>query len=152
VSSMKVKIEIEDGGMKSTHVFEGAVVRERIIDFLAAAGVFTEAADGLREAAPPKAEDNRTLRDRLEIFVREEFAVSWFSSNELKDRYEAVSDEIKLSTVSTYLSRMYYDGVLERRGNRTQRQYRLVTEEYTSEVKYPGTTFKEASWKAESGW
>lgn len=149
---MKVKIEIEDDGMKSTHVFEGAVVRERIIDLLAAAGVFREGADELREAAQPKAEDNRTLRDRLEIFVREEFPESWFSSNELKDRYEAASDEIKLSTVSTYLSRMYYDGVLERRGNRTQRQYRLVTEEFTSEVKYPGTVFKEASWKAESGW
>lgn len=149
---MKVKIEIEDGGMKSTHVFEGAIVREKIIDFLAAAGVFREGAVEIPRAAQPKSEENRTLRDRLEIFVREEFPESWFSSNELRDRYEAVSEEIKLSTVSTYLSRMYYDGVLERRGNRTQRQYRLVTEEFTSEVKYPGTVFKEASWKAESGW
>ncbi|UEC42193.1 MAG: hypothetical protein METHAR1v1_420009 [Methanothrix sp.] len=149
---MKVKIEIEDGGMKSTHVFEGAIVREKIIDFLAAAGVFREEAVELPGAAQPKSEENRTLRDRLEIFVREEFRESWFSSNELRDRYEALSEEIKLSTVSTYLSRMYYDGVLERRGNRTQRQYRLVTEEFTSEVKYPGTVFKEASWKADSGW
>jgi DNA-binding transcriptional ArsR family regulator len=150
---MKVKIEIEDDGMRSTHVFEGEIVRDKVIDFLAAAGVFREGAkNGFRDAAPPKPEDNRTLRDRLEIFVREEFPESWFSSNELRDRYEAVSDDIKLSTVSTYLSRMYYDGVLERRGNRNQRQYRLVTEEFTSEVKYPGKAFKEASWKAESGW
>jgi DNA-binding transcriptional ArsR family regulator len=149
---MKVKIEIEDDGMKSTHVFEGAIVREKIIDFLAAAGVFSEGGDGLRTAPEPKSENNRTLRDRLEIFVREEFPDSWFSSNELRDRYETVSDDIKLSTVSTYLSRMYYDGVLERRGNRNQRQYRLVTEEFTSEVKYPGTVFKESPWKAESGW
>ncbi len=150
---MKVKIEIEDDGMKSTHVFEGAIARERIIDFLAAAGVFSERADDtVQKTTSPKLEDNRTLRDRLEIFVREEFPESWFSSNELRDRYEAVSDDIKLSTVSTYLSRMYYDGVLERRGNRNQRQYRLVTEEFTSEVKYPGTVFKETSWKAESGW
>ncbi|KUK44255.1 MAG: hypothetical protein WCY97_10125 [Methanothrix sp.] len=149
---MKVKIEIEDDGMKSTHVFEGAIVREKIIDFLAAAGVFSEGGDGLRKATEPKSESNRTLRDRLEIFVREEFPDSWFSSNELRDRYETVSDDIKLSTVSTYLSRMYYDGVLERRGNRNQRQYRLVTEEFTSEVKYPGTVFKESPWKAESGW
>ena len=149
---MKVKIEIEDGGMRSTHVFEGAIVREKVIDFLIAAGVFSEEADEVRGLPQPKSEDNRTLRDRLEIFVRQEFPDSWFSSNELRDRYEAVSDDIKLSTVSTYLSRMYYDGVLERRGNRTQRQYRLVTEEFTSEVKYPGTVFKEASWKAESEW
>jgi len=149
---MKVKIEIEDDGMKSTHVFEGAIVREKIIDFLAAAGAFSEGGDGLRKAPEPKSENNRTLRDRLEIFVREEFPDTWFSSNELRDRYETVSDDIKLSTVSTYLSRMYYDGVLERRGNRNQRQYRLVTEEFTSEVKYPGTVFKESPWKAESGW
>lgn len=149
---MKVKIEIEEDGMRSTHVFEGEIVREKVIDFLAAAGVFRGGTNDFRDAAPPKSEDNRTLRDRLEIFVREEFPESWFSSNELRDRYEAVSDDIKLSTVSTYLSRMYYDGVLERRGNRNQRQYRLVTEEFTSEVKYPGTVFKEASWKAESGW
>ncbi|HII06091.1 MAG TPA: hypothetical protein HA349_01885 [Methanotrichaceae archaeon] len=149
---MKVKIEIEDNGMKSTHVFEGAIIREKIIDFLAAAGIFSEQADEVQVVAEPKPENIRTLRDRLEIFVREEFTESWFSSNELRDRYETVSDDIKLSTVSTYLSRMYYDGVLERRGNRNQRQYRLVTEELTSEVKYPGTVFKEASWKAESGW
>jgi DNA-binding transcriptional ArsR family regulator len=149
---MKVKIEIEDGGMRSTHVFEGAIVREKVIDFLIAAGVFSEETDEVRGLPQPKPEDNRTLRDRLEIFVRQEFPDSWFSSNELRDRYEAVSDDIKLSTVSTYLSRMYYDGVLERRGNRTQRQYRLVTEEFTSEVKYPGTVFKETSWKAESEW
>ena len=148
---MKVKIEIEDEGMRSTHVFEGTILREKILDFLAAAGVFSEVPDEPRKETMPKSEDNRTLRDRLEIFVRDEFPDSWFSSNDLRDQYETVSDDIKLSTVSTYLSRMYYDGVLERRGNRNQRQYRLVTEEFTSEVKYPGTVFKEASWKAESG-
>ena len=149
---MKVKIEIEDEGMRSTHVFEGTILREKILDFLAAAGVFSEVPDEPRKETMPKSEDNRTLRDRLEIFVRDEFPDSWFSSNDLRDRYETVSDDIKLSTVSTYLSRMYYDGVLERRGNRNQRQYRLVTEEFTSEVKYPGTVFKEVTWKAESGW
>ncbi|HNT71926.1 MAG: hypothetical protein PHN90_07170 [Methanothrix sp.] len=147
---MKIKIEIEDKGMKSTHVFEGAIVRERIIDFLDAAGVFSEAPDHFPEDVLAKPDNSRTLRDRLEIFVRDEFPDSWFSSNDLRDRYETISDDIKLSTVSTYLSRMYYDGVLERRGNRNQRQYRLVTEEFTSDVKYPGTIFKEASWRTES--
>jgi len=39
-----------------------------------------------------------------------------------------VSDDIKLSTVSTYLSRMNRDGLLDRRGNRNNRQYRLLAE------------------------
>ena len=37
---MKIKIEIEEEGMRSTHEFEGAIHREKIIDFLDAAGVF----------------------------------------------------------------------------------------------------------------
>ena len=147
---MKIKIEIEDKGMRSTHEFEGAINRDKIIDFLDAAGIFLEAPDDLQEDALPRSIGSRTLRDKLEIFVREEFPNSWFSSNDLKDQYEIIVDDIKLSTVSTYLSRMYQDGVLERRGNRNQRQYRLVTNEFTSEVKSPGSVFKAASWKAES--
>ena len=147
---MKIKIEIEEEGMRSTHEFEGAIHREKIIDFLDAAGVFIEASDDLQEDSIPKSMNSHTLRDKLEIFVREEFPDSWFSSNDIKDKYEIIVDDIKLSTVSTYLSRMYQDGVLERRGNRNQRQYRLVTEEVTSEVKYPGTAFKASSWKVES--
>ncbi|HNY33641.1 MAG TPA: hypothetical protein PKK68_03190, partial [Methanothrix soehngenii] len=34
--------------------------------------------------------------------------------------------DIKLSTVSTYLSRMNHDGLLDKRGNRNNRQYRLI--------------------------
>jgi len=147
---MKIKIEIEDKGLRSTHEFEGAILREKIIDFLDAAGVFLEAPDDLPADALPRSADGRTLRDRLEVFVRDEFPNSWFSSNDLKDRYEIIVDDIKLSTVSTYLSRMYQDGVLERRGNRNQRQYRLITEEAPSGVEYPGTAFKASPWKAVS--
>lgn len=44
--------------------------------------------------------------DRLEHFIKFEFSNTWFTSQELRERYETVADDIKLSTVSTYLSRM----------------------------------------------
>jgi hypothetical protein len=124
---MKIRIEIEDGGMKSIHEFEGQLVRDRVIDFLTAADVFKETEPAI-EPPMDEAEDydrGRTLRDRLEKFIRYEFQDTWFSSQELRDRYETVSDDIKLSTVSTYLSRMYHDNILERKGNRNNRRYRL---------------------------
>ena len=69
-----------------------------------------------------------TLKERLEMFLRYEYPRIWFSSLDVKRQYEAVYGKINLSTVSTYLARMYRDSILERRGNRTQREYRFGEE------------------------
>ena len=128
---MKIRIEIEDEGMKSIHEFEGQLPRDRIIDFLTAAGVFTEAEPPLEEALHYDIDDaGKTLRDRLENFIRYEFPDNWFSSQQLRERYETVADDIKLSTVSTYLSRMCHDNILEKKGNRNNRRYRLFKDTY----------------------
>lgn len=123
---MKIRIEIEEKGMKSSHEFESEAldretVRDRIVEFLSASNVFSE-----KEPSMPTYEAGGTLMDSLERFIRFEFPDAWFTSQELRERYETVADDIKLSTVSTYLSRMYHDGLLDRRGNRNNRQYRLV--------------------------
>jgi hypothetical protein len=128
---MRIRIEIEDTGFKSVHEFEsqnmdGEALREKIIGFLTASGVFSDAEI---QAPAARAYDIKgTLMDRLENFIKFEFPNAWFTSQELRERYETVMDDIKLSTVSTYLSRMNRDGMLERRGNRNNRQYRLVEE------------------------
>jgi hypothetical protein len=126
---MKIRIEIEEKGMKSSHEFESEALdretlRDRIVEFLSASNVFSE-----KEASMPAYEAGRTLMDSLERFIRFEFPDAWFTSQELRERYETVADDIKLSTVSTYLSRMYHDQQLDRRGNRNNRQYRLVPRE-----------------------
>ena len=125
---MRIRIEIEDKGLKSSHEFEsqnmdGEALREKIIGFLSASGIFEGAEDRV-----PVARDysSGTLMDRLESFVRFEFSNTWFTTQGLRERYETVADDIKLSTVSTYLSRMNRDGLLDRRGNRNNRQYRLI--------------------------
>ena len=125
---MRIRIEIEDKGLKSSHEFEsqnmdGEALREKIIGFLSASGIF----EGIEDRAPVARDySSGTLMDRLESFVRFEFSNTWFTTQELRERYETVADDIKLSTVSTYLSRMNRDGLLDRRGNRNNRQYRLI--------------------------
>ena len=129
---MRIRIEIEDKGLKSSHEFEaqnmdGEALRDRIVGFLSASGVF-EGADE-RSRATTSAHDYNsggTLMGRLESFIRYEFSDTWFTTQELREKYETVADDIKLSTVSTYLSRMNRDGLLDRKGNRNNRQYRLI--------------------------
>lgn len=73
-------------------------------------------------------ETHLTLKERLEMFLRFEYPRVWFSSIDVKRQYEHVYGNINLSTVSTYLARMYRDDVLERRGNHNQREYRFKDE------------------------
>ncbi|WP_292484860.1 hypothetical protein [Methanohalobium sp.] len=67
-----------------------------------------------------------TINERLELFLKYEYPRVWFSSQDIQEQYEKIYGKIKLSTVSTYLSRMYRKNLLERRGNRTQREYKYI--------------------------
>ena len=129
---MRIRIEIEDEGLKSSHEFEsqnkgGEALREKIIGFLSASGIFEDKEERAASAASARNYGSvGTLMDRLESFIKFEFSNTWFTTQELRERYETVADDIKLSTVSTYLSRMNHDGLLDKRGNRNNRQYRLI--------------------------
>lgn len=70
-----------------------------------------------------------TINERLELFLKYEYPRVWFSSQDVQQHYERIYGSIKQSTVSTYLSRMYQKTLLERRGNRTQREYRYIGDE-----------------------
>ena len=76
-----------------------------------------------------------TISERLELFLRYEYPRVWFSSQDVQQHYERVYGTIKQSTVSTYLSRMFRKALLERRGNRTQREYRYIADEPESTYK-----------------
>jgi hypothetical protein len=128
---MRIRIEVEDKGLKSVYEFEsqgleGEALRDRIVGYLTAAGIFSQKEEVPKESQPY--DDGGTLMDRLEKFIRFEFPDTWFTSQELREKFETVIDDIKLSTVSTYLSRMNQERLLERRGNRNNREYRLVQE------------------------
>ena len=84
--------------------------------------------------------DTLTIKERLELFLKAEYGNRWFRSLEVKQHYEqAYGSYINLSTVSTYCARMYRDGILERRGNRIQREYHLIRQRdrYATEASYP---------------
>ena len=64
----------------------------------------------------------------------------------VKDRYQRqYGEEIKLSTVSTYLTRLTGEGFLERRGNRVEREYHVLGEDKleTSLGDVAGTALKQ---------
>ena len=69
-------------------------------------------------------QDTLTIKDRLKLFLKFEYRNAWFNSIDVKERYEKqYGEEIKISTVSTYLSRLHNEGFLERRGNKVEREY-----------------------------
>lgn len=94
----------------------------------------------LHNSQKPPHGDTLTIKERLELFLKAEYGNRWFRSLEVKQHYEqAYGTYINLSTVSTYCARMYRDGILERRGNRIQREYHLIRqrERYAAEASFP---------------
>lgn len=68
-----------------------------------------------------------TLKERLRMFLKYEFNSQWFTTVQVKEKYDAMyGEEIKISTVSTYMTRLFNEGYLERRGNRIEREYHVI--------------------------
>ncbi len=84
-----------------------------------------------------------TISERLELFLKYEYPRVWFSSQDVQQHYERVYGPIKQSTVSTYLSRMFRKNILERRGNRTQREYKYIDVEMEMPVISSNTPISE---------
>jgi len=59
-----------------------------------------------------------------------------FTSLDVKRDYDRAYGNINLSTVSTYLSRMYRESKLERMGNRNQRKYHIREEPEPQEYSF----------------
>lgn len=72
--------------------------------------------------------DDLTIKERLVGFLRfdERAPQGWFTSSQVRKIYEEVFDEnVRLSTISTYLASLHSDGTLERKGSRAKRSYLL---------------------------
>ncbi len=89
--------------------------------------------------------DKPTIKERLTLFLKFEFRGQWFTSQTVKESYERqYGEEIKLSTVSTYMTRLTGEGFLERRGNRVERQYHVVdAEKPVSSLSDAGSVLKQ---------
>jgi len=68
-----------------------------------------------------------SIYDRIYDLVRFEFGRASFDLNDLHRAYLLkYNDEIKKSTLATYLSRMVENGILERFGSRGRYRYRYI--------------------------
>jgi hypothetical protein len=125
VDADEVQINIvQDDGTRAFGEFEGEFLTVSAIKFIESVASSdmeeTKTSFSSNSTAP-----NLTLKERLEMFLRFEFSGIWFSSLDVKKRYESVYGKIGLSTVSTYLARMHRDDKLEKRGNHINREYIL---------------------------
>ncbi|MHA1652126.1 MAG: hypothetical protein ACTSYB_18245 [Candidatus Helarchaeota archaeon] len=76
--------------------------------------------------------ESLTIREKLELIVNQ-IKYGWFTSDHIRELYQFhFHEEIKPSTVSTYLARMFNENILERRGSRAKREYRLAETQFPS--------------------
>jgi len=107
----KVRIELEADGAKYTFTIEGSITKDKVLKFMELIDLLSP------EERTFYRED--TLVGRISKLIEEKFPYGAFTSSELLELYEDEYNEpIKLSTISTYLSRLSRRGFLTRR--RTQ--------------------------------
>jgi len=131
----KIRVEIEEEGDKSC--IEVASNKD-LSEIYKLIGLFIEelkapssSLNGASSSAIYKDQEvprfKLSLVDRFKSFVVFEFSDMWFTSKEVKEKFDRdYKDNIKMSTVSTYLSRMFKEKILERKGDRNNREYRVI--------------------------
>ncbi|MFZ2071353.1 MAG: hypothetical protein WAV32_07145 [Halobacteriota archaeon] len=131
---MKVRVAVEDEeGMKTTLEREGDPFNEAF-----KSNAIRSIVKFLEDQIPSSAainpydieSEDLTIKERLAYFLcyDERAPGDWFTSSELKRIYEeAYGDNVKLSTLSTYLADMHSDGILTRKGSRARRRYKMIS-------------------------
>jgi hypothetical protein len=130
---MEVKFNLDEKSGKITEMtFSGDGINKEAIQRAMSSIWQNNSADEPKQSVMAKdisdlSADKTTLKERLTLFLRFEFSESWFTTQDVKSKYDDMyAEEIKLSTVSTYLTRLFNEGFLERRGNRIEREYHVI--------------------------
>lgn len=136
---MKLKefiLENEKGG-KVTVSFDGSFTPESIMEVLEKFQDTTsnpENQSKTTNSTPNNLNsdlDSKSIREKLELIVNQ-IKYGWFTSDHVKELYQnQFHEEIKPSTVSTYLARLFNENSLDRRGSRAKREYHLVENQVT---------------------
>ncbi len=121
-SRLRFEAEDESGG-KLTITLEGAISRSKILQILD----LVELMGGLSNNKQYNDEsESSTKLERIKKIIMDKLAVGWFSSRDVQAEYESVyNEQIRLSTVSTYLQRLHSSGFLLRSGSRAMWTYKL---------------------------
>lgn len=133
-------LEIRDRTKKITRSLEKvnhAAARDGIIEFLKYVFKVESEIDEIEALRPKDLFEDRswlgkydlddlTQMEKVFLLLKHNHETGWVKSQELKEEYEIMYGErIKLSSLSTYLARLYEKGSLERKGSRAQRVYRM---------------------------
>lgn len=70
--------------------------------------------------------DDLSVMEKIKILIKNTVSLLWFSSRDLQELYQHYFGNVPLSTVSTYLARLVENGILEKRGSRMKRKYKLI--------------------------
>ncbi len=70
--------------------------------------------------------DDLSVMEKIKILIKNTVSLLWFSSRDLQELYQHYFGKVPLSTVSTYLARLVDNGILEKRGSRMKRKYKLI--------------------------
>ncbi|MEJ2281595.1 MAG: hypothetical protein P8X97_06775 [Candidatus Bathyarchaeota archaeon] len=122
----RMRIEISNNGDRYTIIFEGQITREKALRLLD----LVELLGGMSAVNDKK--DHFTSEvskiDKVRLVAEKNFPVTWFSSKELKAVYEQEYNEpIRLSTASTYLSRLSDRGFFIKKYVSNHLRYRILT-------------------------
>ena len=100
----KIRIELEDDeGTKYTISLEGKLSREKLMK----AAELLEVMDVPIESGFEKTDDSNTFFGKVHKLIEDEFSAGDFSSSDVAREYEEKYNQpVRLSTISTYLSRM----------------------------------------------
>jgi len=115
-----MKIEFCDGnGEQVTVAVSGQFSKERLLQII---GLFDN--NQYQQSSIPV---TKTSMDKITDLIKTKLNNSWFTSKDISLIYkEQHRENIKSSTISTYLTRLYNNGYIERKGNRSCWQYKLI--------------------------
>ncbi len=130
--SKRFKIEFyDDNGIKHNISLEGNVHKEKIVQIMD----YVELMGGIKNINPPQVTNSENKFFRIKNLVLSNYSDKVFTSKDIQISYfESYGDDIPLSTVSTYLSRLADRGVLNRGGSSGEWHYALSSS--SKEVNY----------------
>lgn len=122
----KIRVEIFNDGDRYTITFEGQVTRDKALRLLDLVELLGGVPTENSESNHPMSEMPKI--ERVRLVAEKNFPIGWFSSTDLQSAYEVQFNEpIRLSTVSTYLSRLTDRGFFIKKGASNQLRYRIMS-------------------------
>jgi hypothetical protein len=122
----KMRVEIFNDGDRYTITFEGQVTRDKALRLLDLVELLGGVPTVNSESSRPISEIPKI--DKVRLAVEKNFPVGWFSSTDIQSAYEKQFNEpLRLSTASTYLSRLADRGFFIKKGASNQLRYRIMT-------------------------